>query len=130
MQEGLRTVTPCLHPLRGEPVIRFLKDTFGAEEIAKYASPEGVIHHAKIRIGDSILEMGDAHGPYQPMPSTFYLHVPDVDAAYQRALDAGATSLAAPADQTYGARSAGVNDMFGNQWYMATPIVPAKEGQS
>lgn len=130
LPEGLRTVTPCLHPLRGEPVIQFLKSGFGAEEIAKYASPEGVIHHARIRIGDSVLEMGEAHGPYQPMPSMFYLYVPDVDAAYRRALDAGATSFAAPADQPYGARRAGVKDAFGNQWYMATPIVPAQEPQS
>jgi PhnB protein len=120
--EGLGTVTAYLHPLRAEPVIGFLKRAFGAEELEKYASPDGVIHHAKIRIGDSILEMGEAHGPYQPMPSVFYLYVPDVDATYSRALNAGATSTSQPADQPYGDRSAGVKDVFGNQWYIATHI--------
>ncbi len=120
--EGLRTMNPYLHPLRGEPVISFLKGAFGAVEVAKYASPDGVIHHAKIRIGDSVLEMGEAHGPYQPMPTMFYLHVPDVEAVYRRALEAGATSTGEPADQPYGARTASVKDAFGNQWYIATPI--------
>src|SRR5262249_37337558 len=90
---GLRTVTSCLHPLRAAPVIQFLKRGFGAQEIARYTSPEGVIHHAKIKIGDSVLEMGEAHGPYQPMRSMFYLIVPDVNANYVQALNAGATSI-------------------------------------
>jgi len=120
--EGLYTVTPYLHPLRAEPVISFLKRAFGAVELEKYASPDGVIHHAKIRIGDAVLEMGEAQGPYQPMPSMFQLYVPDVDAMYLRAMNAGATSISEPADQPYGARSGGVRDVFGNQWYIATQI--------
>ena len=120
--EGLHTVTAYLHPLRGEPVISFLKRAFGAMELEKYASPDGVIHHAKIQIGDSIIEMGEAHGPYQPMPSMFQLYVPDVDAMYLRAMNAGATSISEPADQPYGARSGGVRDVFGNQWFIATQI--------
>ena len=120
--EGMRQVTAYLHPLRAEPVIEFLKRAFGAEELAKYASPEGVVHHAKIRIGDSILEMGEAQGPYQPMPSMFYVYVPDVDSSYARALEAGAASISPPVDQPYGDRSAGVKDAFGNLWYLATHI--------
>jgi len=120
--EGLRAVTPYLHPLRAEPLITFLKRAFGAVELEKYASPQGVVHHAKIRIGDSALEMGEAHGKYQGMTSMFYLSVPDVDATYRRALDAGASSISEPADQSYGARTAGVKDAFGNEWYLATPI--------
>ena len=120
--EGLRTVNPYLHPLRGEPLISFLKRALGAEELAKYASPDGVIHHAQIKIGDSVLEMGEAHGPYQPMPAMFYLYVPNVDAMYSRAVNAGATSTGEPADQPYGDRTASVKDAFGNQWYLATHI--------
>lgn len=122
VQEGLRAVTPYLHPLRAEPLIDFLKRGLGAQEVARYASPDGVIHHAQIRIGDSILEMGEAHGPYQPMAAMFYLYVPNVDAMYARALSAGATSICAPADQPYGDRNAGVKDAFGNQWFIATHI--------
>jgi len=66
--------------------------------------------------------MGEAHGPYQPMPTMFYLYVPDVDAMYSRALHAGATSAGEPADQPYGDRTASVKDAIGNQWYIATHI--------
>jgi PhnB protein len=120
--KGLHSVNVYMHPLRAEPVINFLKRAFGAREIAKYASPDGVVHHAEIRVGDSMVEMGEAHGKYQPMPTMFYLYVPDCDAVYQRALQAGATSIAEPADQPYGDRSGGVKDAFGNQWYIATHI--------
>jgi PhnB protein len=120
--EGLHTVNVYLHPLRAEPLINFLKRGLGAQDIEKHASPDGVVHHAKVRIGDSVVEMGEAHGPYQPMPTMFYLYVPDVDAAYHRALQGGGTSIGAPADQPIGDRNAGVKDALGNLWYLATQI--------
>jgi PhnB protein len=120
--EGAPTVQPYLHPLRAVPLIDFLKRAFGAEELGIYASPDGVIHHATLQIGTSHLEMGEANGPYQPMKSMFYLYVPDADAAYRRALTAGATSLHEPADQFYGDRSAAVKDAFGNIWYVASNV--------
>lgn len=120
--KGLNSMHAYLHPLRAEPVIGFLKRAFGAQEIAKYASPDGVVHHAEIRVGDSVVEMGEAHGKYQPMSSMFYLYVPDADATYRRALAAGATSVQEPTDQPYGDRNAAVKDAFGNTWYIATHI--------
>jgi len=120
--KALHSVNVYMHPLRAEPVINFLKRSFGAQEIAKYASPDGVVHHAQIQVGDSVLEMGEAHGLYQPMQSTFYVYVPDCDAVYNRAIAAGAKSIQAPADQPYGDRNSGVTDPFGNTWYISTHI--------
>jgi len=120
--KGLHSVNPYLHPLRAEPLIGFLKRAFNAEEVAKYASPDGVVHHAVIRVGDSVIEMGESHGKYERMPAMFYLYVPNVDDAYRQAVAAGATSFQEPTDQFYGDRSAGVNDAFGNTWYIATHI--------
>jgi PhnB protein len=120
--KGLNSVNVYMHPLRAEPVISFIKRAFGAKELSKYASPDGVVHHAEFQVGSSVLEMGEAHGDYQPMKSMFYLYVPDCDAVYRQALQAGAASLSEPKDQTYGDRSAGVTDPFGNQWYIATHI--------
>jgi PhnB protein len=120
--KGLHNVNVYMHPLRAEPVIGFLKRAFGAQELGKYASPDGVVHHAEIRVGDSVVEMGEAHGPYQPMQSTFYVYVPDCDAVYKRALVAGAKSIQEPTDHPYGDRSGGVTDPFGNTWYIATHI--------
>jgi len=123
--KGLNNVNVYMHPLRAEPVITFLKRAFGARELGKYASPDGVVHHAEIRVGDSVVEMGEPQGPhskYGPMPAMFYLYVPDCDAVYQRALAAGAKSIQEPKDQPYGDRSGGVTDPFGNTWYIATHI--------
>jgi len=124
--EGLHNVNVYLHPLRAEPLIRFLKQAFGASEKAKYASPDGVVHHAEILVGDSVVEMGEAHGTYQPMSSMFYLYVPDPDAAYRQALAAGAKSLQEPVNQPYGDRNAAVTDAFGNTWYVAAHIGDVK----
>ncbi len=118
--KGLHSVNPYLHPRRAEPLISFLRRAFGAQEVAKYASPDGVVHHAVVKVGDSVLEMGEAHGKNEPMEAMFYLYVPDMEAVYRQALAAGATSFQEPTDQPYGDRNAGVQDAFGNKWYIAT----------
>jgi PhnB protein len=120
--EGLRAVTPYLALENTGRFIQFIKEAFGAQEKLVVPSPEGGIAHAKIAIGDSILEMSDAHGVYKPMPCGLHLYVPDTDAVYEQALRAGAKSITTPADQPYGDRSAGVVDPFGNQWFIATHI--------
>jgi len=120
--EHFRSVTPQLNPLRSQQMIEFLQNAFGAEEVYRAQSPDGVVHHAQVRIGDSLIGMGDANGPYQPMPCTLHLYVPDADAVYERALQAGATSIQRPADQPYGDRSGGVQDPFGNRWFVATHL--------
>lgn len=119
---GAPTVQTSLHPLRAEPVLNFVKRAFGAVELGRHATPDGVIHHATVKIGTGLIEMGEAHGPYQPTPTMFYLYVEDCDALYKRALGAGATSISEPVDQPYGDRSGGVTDPFGNKWYIATHI--------
>jgi PhnB protein len=124
--KGLHSVNPYLHPRRAEPLIAFLKRAFQAQEVAKYATPDGVVHHAVVQVGDSVLEMGEAQGKYQTMPAMFYLYVPHVDDVYRQAVAAGATSFQEPADQFYGDRNAAVKDAFGNQWFIATHIKDVK----
>lgn len=120
--EGLRTVTPFLHPRGADRMIHFLKDAFGAEEESRAQSPDGIIHHATMKIGDSVIEMGEARGEWQPMATTVFMYVEDVDSLYRRAVAAGAVSQSVPADQPYGDRVAGVTDPFDNLWYIATHI--------
>ena len=120
--EGAPDVQPYLHPRRAEPLINFLKRAFNAQELGRYASPDGVIHHATLKIGDSHVEMGEAHGKYEPMEAMFYLYVPNMEDVYRQALAAGATSFQEPTDQPYGDRNAGVQDAFGNKWYIATHV--------
>ena len=103
-------------------LIDFLKQVFDAQEIHRTTLPDGRVMHAQVRIGDSTVMMGEAQGDCPPMPAALYVYVNDTDAAYQRALAAGATSVMAPADQFYGDRNAGVKDAAGNLWWIATHI--------
>jgi PhnB protein len=123
--EGLRTVTPSLHPRNAGRTIDFLKQAFGAEQVSRYADSAGVIRHATVRIGDAMIEMGEAHGPYQPMPSAMFLYVEDVDSLHARAVAAGASVVRPPADQPYGERMSWVTDPFGFHWYLAKPLASA-----
>jgi PhnB protein len=120
--EGMRPVTPFLHPIGAPALIEFMKEAFEAEEISREQSPEGIVHHATVRIGDSMIEMGEAHGDAQPMPPALYTYVENLEETYQRALKAGATSLQVPTNQGYGARTAWVKDAWDNVWYLAADL--------
>lgn len=118
--EGLRTITPFLHPPAAARYIEFLKQAFGAVEEGRIAEG-GVVRYARLRIGNAALELGEAESPAAAMPGDFYLYVNDADALYEQALAAGATSLSPPADQSYGDRVGSVQDAMGNQWFIACP---------
>jgi len=117
-----RSVTPCLHVADAARCIDFLKRAFAAEEVMRHQTPDGIVHHAKMRIGDSLLELGEAHEPFPALPLNLHLYVPDTDALYRQALAAGAASVRQPQDQPYGDREGGVRDPFGNIWWITTHI--------
>ncbi|WP_213286308.1 glyoxalase/bleomycin resistance/extradiol dioxygenase family protein [Bradyrhizobium sp. sGM-13] len=121
--EGFHTVTPYLVVDRAERVIRFMKEAFGAEPVFEpMMGPDGKVMHAEFKIGDSIVMISDSSERAQATSTMLYLYVPNVDAVYQKALKAGATSLMEPADQFYGDRSGGVKDPAGNSWHIGTHI--------
>lgn len=119
---GYQSVIPYIHAQDATGLISFIREVFNAEEIAIYRRPDGTVGHAAFRIGDSVVELADAGGERPAMPCALQVYVPDTDAAYARALKAGATSLTAPANQFYGDRTANVRDSCGNNWYIATQI--------
>lgn len=127
--DGFHTVTPYLTVEGADKLLDFLKQAFDAKEVHRLTRPDGMIGHAEVRIGDSVVMMAESRDEWQPMPGTMYLYVSDTDATYRRALQAGATSLMEPADQFYGDRSAGVKDPVGNYWWIATHLedVPPEE---
>jgi uncharacterized glyoxalase superfamily protein PhnB len=121
--DGYHSITPYLTVKGVTKLLDFLKQAFGAEEIhPPMQRPDGTVMHAEVRIGNSVVMMGEPMGEMTPMPGSLYLYVPDTDTVYKRALQAGATSLMAPADQFYGDRSAGVQDLVGNRWWIATHV--------
>lgn len=118
---GFATVTPFIHVRGTDRLMDFLKNAFGAEELERFKTPDGLVAHGVLRFGESVVEMGEVHGEWKEMPTHVHLFVPDADAVFDRAVAAGATVLFPVADQPYGERGGGVTDPFGNQWFMATP---------
>jgi PhnB protein len=129
--EGYRTVTPYLTVQGASKFITFLGEAFGAEETFRTVDKEGAVRHAEVRIGDSMVMIGESNGEWGPTPIAIYMYVEDVDAVYRRAIAAGGASMSEPADHFYGDRSGGVKDPFGNVWWIATHFedVAAEEVQ-
>ena len=125
--EGYHSVTPYLVVQGVGKLIDFMKAAFDAQEIFRMPMPDGSIGHAEVRIGDSLIMLGEARDQFKAMPTTLNLYLEDVDAAYARALAAGATAVSEPKNQFYGDRSGGVRDMCGNNWYVATHIEDVSE---
>ena len=88
--QGYPTVSPYLVVDGAARTIDFLVRAFDAAEIRRFAGPDGTIHHAEVRLDDSIIMLGDAQPQWPPMPAHVHVYVLDVDATYRRALDAGA----------------------------------------
>jgi uncharacterized glyoxalase superfamily protein PhnB len=119
--QDLHTVTVYFHPIGAQRFIDFVTNAFGGKELMRHAEGDMVMH-AKVQIGDSVIELGEARHPEQPLPTAIYLYVNDVDATYEQALKAGGTSMLAPTDQVYGDRNAWIKDPFDNVWYIAAPL--------
>jgi PhnB protein len=120
--DRFRTLTPICLATSPERVISFVQDALGGVVERKFHAPDGVIAHAEVRVGDSLLMVGSASEEYPAFPAMLCVYLHDVDAAYASALAAGASSLRPPEDQVYGDRSAGVADTEGNQWWLTTRI--------
>ena len=128
--QGMHTVTPNL-VIRGcARAIEFYQRALGAKEVTRFPAPDGKsIWHAELRIGDSIVFMNDEMGTTlsapdaeHPAPVGMWLYVADCDAAYQRAVEAGAQGKMEPADMFWGDRTAAVIDPFGYLWNFATHV--------
>ena len=133
------TVTPHLVCRNAADAIEFYKKAFGAIELVRMPVPDGSgkLMHAMIQFGDTKIMLVDEfpdYGSFGPQdlpasPVTLHCYVEDVDAAYQRAVDAGATAKMPPADMFWGDRYGVLRDPFGHSWSLATHIrdVPPEE---
>lgn len=136
---GYHSVTPYLALRDAKTAIDFYKRAFGAELLMSLDMPDGKVAHAEIRIGDSILMMSEESaewGNKSPLtlggsPVFMMIYVPDVDAAFSKALAAGATEVRPVQNQFYGDRAGTLKDPYGFQWTLATHIedVSTEEAQ-
>jgi PhnB protein len=118
--EGLRTVQPYLHLREADKMIPFVEAAFAGNASGVAKSPEGVILHATIEIAGATFEIAEARSGSEASPHYLHVYVPDTDAAYAKAIAAGATGVTPPSDAPYGDRTANVKDPFGNTWFLAT----------
>jgi len=135
--EGYHTVTPYLTLDRAAEAIEFYKNAFGANERMRMDAPGGLIGHAELEIGDSLVMISDAFPQSTTRPPSelggttggVFLYVEDVDALVKQAVDAGATVTMEVADQFWGDRFGSVKDPFGHVWSIATHVedVPPEE---
>ncbi len=120
--EGYPRVIPYMVVARVQPLIAFLQSVFDGQLLERMEAADGRVMHAEVRIGDSVIMMGEAKEGFPARPTSLYLYVEDVDAAYRKALHAGASTLMEPADQFYGDRNAGVADAEGNQFWLGARV--------
>ncbi|MBI4169998.1 MAG: VOC family protein [Acidobacteria bacterium] len=139
--EGHHTVTPYLVVRDAGKAIEFYKRAFGAEEVMRMPGPDGKgVGHAEVKIGDAYVYLADENpqwGCRSPQslggsPASLHLYVQDVDAAFKRAIAAGATEKMPVADMFWGDRYGKLADPFGFEWGIATvkeSLTPAEVGK-
>jgi uncharacterized glyoxalase superfamily protein PhnB len=119
--EGFHSVTPYLTVRGADKVIDFLKAAFGASNVHEpMKRPDGKVMHATMKIGDSLVMLGEESETMKAMPCQLHLYVPNADSVYQLAVKAGGKSEMEPADMFYGDRCGTVKDPGGNSWTIAT----------
>jgi len=128
---GFSTLTPHLVIKGAAKAIDFYKRAFGAEEMNRMPMPDGRLMHACVKIGNSMLMLCDEFPEHNcgnsaspetigKTHATIHMYVEDVDQAYKRAVDAGATAAMPPQDMFWGDRYGQVVDPFGQPWSIAT----------
>jgi PhnB protein len=123
----MHTVTPHLVCADAVGAIDFYVKAFGATDVSKMLAPNGKLIHGMLRIGDSPVMLMEETPEYNALgpntlkgsPVTLHLYVEDADAAFHRAVDAGATAVMPPADMFWGDRYGVVKDPYGHSWSLA-----------
>ncbi len=119
--EGYTSVAPYLIVDGADRTIEFMVNAFSAVELRRFAAPDGGIMHAEVRIDDTVIMLGDGGPGFPALPTHVHVYVPDVDATYRNALNAGATSVRPPEQKGDDDRG-GVKDAGGTTWWIGTTM--------
>lgn len=115
------TVMPYLILKGVDRFVAFVKEVFHAEELAVYRNEDGSILHAEIKMGTSVIMLGESGELWHDQPAGMYITVEQADHTFEKALQAGATVINPLEDKEYG-RTCGVKDPFGNTWWITSPL--------
>lgn len=116
-------LAPYLAVRDAQGLARFIEEGIGGVAGFRELDPGGKVHHLEMRIADSVVMLADVPSGRTPFPAMMHLYVTDADAAYRRALAAGASSVREPSDAPDGRRG-GVRDAWGNEWWFTRPSPP------
>ncbi len=119
--DAYNTASPYLIVDDADATIAFLKQVFDAVELRRIPDDRGKLRHAEVRIDDTVIMLADAVQPDWPsIPANVHVYVPDVNATYRRALDAGAIAVQEPVTKDDADKRGGVKDVGGTTWWIAT----------
>jgi len=135
--DGYHSVTPYLSVKNAGEAIAYYKKAFGATELVRMDMPGGKVGHAELQLGDSLIMLSDEFpemGVRNPKavggtPVTISVYVDDVDAVFDAALEAGATSVSPVENRFYGDRTGQFEDPFGHRWSVATHVEDVPPGE-
>ena len=119
---GYSTASPYLIVNGASETISFLQRVFGAVELRRFPDDEGKLRHSEVRIDDTVIMIADGVEGWPPLASHVHVYVPDVDATYRLALEAGATSVQEPVKKEDEDKRGGVMDPGGTTWWVATKV--------
>ncbi|MCM5681601.1 VOC family protein [Schlegelella sp. S2-27] len=120
--EGYTSVSPYLVVQGAAATIEFLKSAFDATELRRYPDAEGRLMHAEVRIADSVVMLADSAPAWPALSAHVHVYVPDVDATYRRALQAGAEAVQEPVKKQDEDKRGGVKDAGGTTWWISTRV--------
>jgi len=124
--EDTRAILPYLNLAGAAEFVDFAKRAFGAEEVRMFKAPNGKVIHARLRIGDSIIALGEVYGEGAIILGALHMYVPKVDEVYAKAVREGIKVLRPLRDEPYGDRAAVLQDAFGNWWFPSTHVKDVK----
>jgi len=119
---GYTSLAPYLIVYGAPKTMEFLTKVFGATELMRMLRPDGSVMHAEMRIDDTVLMLADGVEGWPPCPCHVHVYVADVDATYQRGLEAGATAVMAPSKKEDEDKRGGIKDAGGTTWWVATKV--------
>lgn len=129
--QGYSSVSAYVVADGAQGVIDFLGEAFGARQTRRFDNPDGSIMHAEVQIDDTVVMIADGGVDHPAFSVWLHVYVPDVDATYRRALEAGGLSVEEPSQRENDPdRRAGVKDPAGNTWWIATQITEAADEQT
>lgn len=120
---GYNSVSPYFIINGAQKFIDLMQEIFNAKELRRYDLPDGTIMHAEIQIDDSIIMVGDSSDKFPPVSLVMHVYVPDVDATFNKAIEAGCESVEQPKERDQDPdRRATFNDFAGNMWSIGTQL--------